>query len=38
VSPDGERFLMVREGDAAQLSELILAENWGQQLKARAPK
>ena len=38
VSPDGTRFLMVREGDASQLSELILAENWGQQLRARAPK
>jgi serine/threonine-protein kinase len=38
VSPDGERFLMVREGDASQLSELILAENWGQQLRGRASK
>ncbi len=38
VSPDGTRFLMVREGDASQLSELILAENWGPQLMTRAPK
>jgi eukaryotic-like serine/threonine-protein kinase len=38
MSPDGTRFLMVREGDASQLSELILAENWGQQLRTRAPK
>jgi hypothetical protein len=38
MSPDGTLFLMVREGDAAQSSELILADNWGQQLQARAPK
>jgi Tol biopolymer transport system component len=34
VSPDDQRFLMVREGDNAQPSELIVAENWLQVLKA----
>ncbi|MGH7536163.1 MAG: protein kinase domain-containing protein [Gemmatimonadales bacterium] len=38
VSPDDRRFLMVREGTAAQQSELILTENWFQELKARAHK
>ena len=36
VSPDDKRFLMVREGETAQQSELIVAENWLQQLKAQA--
>jgi hypothetical protein len=29
---------MVREGDASQQGELVLAENWLQELRARAPK
>ena len=36
VSPDDRRFLMVREGAPSQVSELILTENWLQELKARA--
>jgi hypothetical protein len=32
VTPDDARFLMIREGDLAQQSELILAENWVQSL------
>jgi serine/threonine-protein kinase len=32
LSPDDKRFLMVREGETAQQSELILAENWLQEL------
>jgi serine/threonine-protein kinase len=36
VSPDGRRFLMVREGASSQESELILTENWLQELKARS--
>jgi hypothetical protein len=35
VSPDDRRFLMVREGAPSQLSELILTENWLQELKVR---
>ncbi len=38
LSPDDKRFLMVREGEATQQSELVLAENWLQELKARARK
>jgi serine/threonine-protein kinase len=33
VSPDDQRFLMVREGETTQQSELVVAENWLQQLK-----
>jgi eukaryotic-like serine/threonine-protein kinase len=33
LSPDGKRFLMVREGETGQPSELIVAENWLQRLK-----
>ncbi|HET7469600.1 MAG TPA: hypothetical protein VFJ81_07985, partial [Gemmatimonadales bacterium] len=35
LAPDGEHFLMVREGEATQQSELILAENWLQGLKGK---
>jgi serine/threonine-protein kinase len=28
VGPDDTRFLMIREGDLAQQSELVVAENW----------
>jgi eukaryotic-like serine/threonine-protein kinase len=38
VAPDDRRFLMVREGDASSQGELVLAENWLQELRARAPK
>jgi eukaryotic-like serine/threonine-protein kinase len=38
VSPDDKRFLMVREGETAQQTELIVAENWLEQLKASAAK
>ena len=36
VSPDGERFLMIKEGDASDV-ELILAQNWGEELKRLVP-
>jgi serine/threonine-protein kinase len=35
LAPDGEHFLMIREGEATQQSELILAENWLQGLKGK---
>jgi Tol biopolymer transport system component len=38
VSPDDKRFLMMREGEALQQSEIIIAEHWLQELKTRAPK
>jgi Tol biopolymer transport system component len=38
VSPDDRRFLMIREGSSPQISELILAENWLEELTTRAPR
>jgi serine/threonine-protein kinase len=35
VTADDRRFLMVREGAPSQQTELILTENWFQELKAR---
>jgi hypothetical protein len=35
LSPDNMRFLMVREGEATQQSELIVAENWLEGLRKK---
>jgi hypothetical protein len=35
VAPDDRRFLMVREGDASQQGELVVAENWVRELRGR---
>jgi hypothetical protein len=35
VAPDDQRFLMVREGDASQQGELVVAENWVGELRGR---
>ncbi|MBA3892979.1 MAG: serine/threonine-protein kinase [Gemmatimonadales bacterium] len=35
LSPDDKRLLMVREGEATQQSELIVAENWLEGLKRK---
>jgi Tol biopolymer transport system component len=35
LSPDDKRFLMVREGEASQQSELIVAENWLEGLRGK---
>jgi hypothetical protein len=32
LSPDDKRFLVLREGEAGQPGELVVAENWVQQL------
>jgi len=39
ISPDGKRFLMIKEADDAGLSEpkLILVENWVEELKRLVP-
>ena len=39
ISPDGERFLMVKEvGSAASgLSEIILVQNWFSELEGLVP-
>jgi eukaryotic-like serine/threonine-protein kinase len=36
LSPDGKRFLMIREGEASQPSEVIFAEHWVDELRAHA--
>jgi serine/threonine-protein kinase len=35
VTPDDKRFLLVREGESTQQSELIVAENWLELLKKK---
>ena len=44
ISPDGQRFLMVKEGGAssaddpfAGLTRLIVVQNWFEELKGRLP-
>jgi len=39
VTPDGQRFLMVRaaEQPPARVSEMVLVQNWFEELKARVP-
>jgi Tol biopolymer transport system component len=36
LTPDDKRFLMVREGESSQQSELIVAENWLEGLRKAA--
>ena len=40
VSPDGQRFLMVKPKERAPISasQMILVQNWVEELKARVPK
>jgi serine/threonine-protein kinase len=40
VSPDGRRFLMVKQKERAPISasQMILVQNWLEELKARVPK
>jgi hypothetical protein len=38
LSPDDKRFLVLREGEAGQPGELVVAENWVQQLAAAGTK
>ena len=37
VSPDGQRFLMLRVPDPAEGAELILVQNFFEELKERVP-
>jgi hypothetical protein len=39
VSPDGQRFLMVKQRERPPLfaSQMILVQNWVDELKARVP-
>jgi WD40 repeat protein len=38
LSPDGKRFVVLREGEAGQPGELVVAENWMRQLVGAAGK
>ena len=38
VSPDDRRFMFMREGEATQQSELVVAENWLQEVMKKAVK
>ncbi len=35
VSPDGKRFLMLRETTPTDRNELIVVQNWVEEMKAR---
>jgi hypothetical protein len=36
VSPDGQRFLMVREDHPAGATKIVVVINWAEEVKARA--
>ena len=40
ISPDGQRFLMIKDAatdDSAPAPQIILVQNWFEELKARVP-
>ena len=37
ISPDGERFLMIKESAGGDSTELILVQNWFEELKRLVP-
>ena len=37
VSPDGQRFLMIREDGLADRSEAVVVQNWTEELKRLVP-
>jgi hypothetical protein len=38
VSPDGKRFLLLRETTPTERNELIIVQNWVEEMKARAER
>jgi serine/threonine-protein kinase len=38
LAPDDRRFMMLREGEAGQAGELVVAENWVQQVAGAATR
>jgi hypothetical protein len=38
VHPDGKRFLMLRETTPTERNELIVVQNWVEEMEARARK
>lgn len=37
VSPDGQRFLFVREGTSPRAPEIVVVLDWLEELKAKIP-
>jgi len=37
VAPDGERFLMIKRSEETSTTELILVQNWFEELKRLVP-
>lgn len=37
ISPDGERFLMIKESAGSDSTEFILVQNWFEELKRLVP-
>ena len=37
VSPDGARFVIIREPSSAGVAGLVVVEHWLEELKARVP-
>ena len=37
ISPDGERFLMIKESAGSDSREFILVQNWFEELKRLVP-
>jgi hypothetical protein len=38
VAPDGQHFLLVKVGSAADPSRIVVVENWTDELKHRVPR
>ena len=36
ISPDGTRFIMLRETAAAERNELVVVQNWVEEMRQRA--
>ncbi len=37
IAADGQRFLMIKADDSARLPQLVLVQNWFEELKAQVP-
>jgi len=37
VSPDGQRFLMLKASEQAQAAQINVVQNWFEELKQRVP-
>jgi hypothetical protein len=38
VSPDDRRFVLIREGEATQQSEMVVAQHWLPEVTAKTAK